>query len=64
MQKDDSLGWVWKINAVERVRMFVWLAMKSSILTNVERLRRRMVSSNECPRCGEEEMQNHLFREC
>lgn len=64
MQKENNLGWVWNINCIERVHMFIWLVMKSSILTNAERLRRGMDNSGECPRCSEEETLSYLFRDC
>lgn len=38
--EDDR--WVWKIDGVEKVKIFIWLINKGKILTNVERERRQM----------------------
>lgn len=49
---------------MERVRMFTWLVLKSSLLMNEERWRRGMTNDKSFPMCGEDETVNHLFREC
>lgn len=49
---------------MERVRTFVWVVMKDSLLTNVKRHRRGMTTTKDCARCGEEESASHIFKEC
>ncbi|XP_019163505.1 PREDICTED: uncharacterized protein LOC109159849 [Ipomoea nil] len=65
---DDSAAsheWIWKIKAIERVKLFVWKIVKNGLLVNTERKRRGLTIDSSCPRCGaEEETLDHLFRQC
>lgn len=64
-EKPNILEWVWKITCMERVHIFIWKAMKQSLLTNTKRFWRGMSGVKDCPRCGEvEETMEHLFRQC
>lgn len=56
---------VWKVVAPERVKVFLWLVAHQVILTNEERVRRRMGDSAVCPVCrGATESIIHVLRDC
>lgn len=64
-QRDEVLGWVWRISCIKRAKTFIWLVAKNKILTNSERARRNMTMDNNCPvyNNGEETL-DHLLRNC
>ncbi|KAL8166813.1 hypothetical protein V2J09_008312 [Rumex salicifolius] len=41
---------IWKLHVPERVRCFIWLALRGAVMTNEER-RRRHLSGNDCCDC-------------
>ena len=43
---------VWKLNAPQRLKTFMWLVTNEALLTNNERLKRNMVASDTCGLCG------------
>ncbi|KAG7594142.1 Reverse transcriptase zinc-binding domain [Arabidopsis thaliana x Arabidopsis arenosa] len=56
---------IWRIMAPERVRLFLWLVGHQVILTNMERVRRRMGESEICQVCrGANESIIHVLRDC
>lgn len=57
---------VWKVEASERIRNFLWLvAHDSIILSNVNRVRRHLSDSAMCDICGEsDESTLHIIRDC
>lgn len=56
---------IWKCQGNERTRFFLWKIGNEALLTNVERHRRTMAASKECPRCGlSDEILLHRFRDC
>ena len=56
---------VWKWSGSERVKTFLWLAMKEKLLTNTERARRHMCDSTTCNHCHmEPETVLHVLRDC
>ncbi|KAI5425405.1 hypothetical protein KIW84_031275 [Lathyrus oleraceus] len=62
----DPVCWrdVWKINAMERVRHFVWLLHHDGLLTNMKKSRMGL-GSTMCRPCGVmEEDALHVFRDC
>lgn len=62
----DPVCWrdVWKINAMERVRHFVWLLHHDGLLTNMKKSRMGL-GSTMCRRCGVmEEDALHVLRDC
>ncbi|XP_028804491.1 uncharacterized protein LOC114759480 [Neltuma alba] len=64
---EESNTWesVWKWPGPQRIRTFLWLALNDKLLTNCERVRRHMASSNSCEICdnGPEDL-NHVLRLC
>ena len=58
-----NLIWNWK--GPERVKVFLWLAMHDRLLTNVERVRRRLTYTDICEKCHlENENTIHVLRDC
>lgn len=56
---------VWKVQAPERVRVFLWQVVHQIIMTNVERYRRHISASALCQVCnGGEETIIHVLRDC
>ncbi|GLT30338.1 hypothetical protein SLA2020_051420 [Shorea laevis] len=61
----DSWLWIWKLQCVERIRMFVWLLVRGRVLTNSVCFTRHMTASPACPRCEVfDETPIHLLRDC
>ena len=52
LTKDQMFKVVWKLNAPQRLKTFMWLVTNEALLTNSERLRRNMVASETCGLCG------------
>lgn len=50
-------GWqiIWKLRVQQRIRMFVWLMTRDSLMTNYNRWRRSMATSFLCTVCEEED---------
>ncbi|KAL4333466.1 hypothetical protein GQ457_07G012960 [Hibiscus cannabinus] len=61
----DTWKRVWKIAVPQRVRMFIWLTFHNRLLTNVERVRRHVATSESCEICnnGQEDI-DHVLRSC
>ncbi|CAL5194278.1 unnamed protein product [Lathyrus oleraceus] len=62
----DPVCWrdVWKINAMERVRHFLWLLHHDGLLKNMKKSRMGL-GSTMCRRCGVmEEDALHVLRDC
>ena len=55
---------MWKIKIPPRVKVFMWLALRKSILTKDNLLRRSWKGDDKCPFCGRKENINHLFLTC
>ncbi|KAL4348355.1 hypothetical protein GQ457_17G006980 [Hibiscus cannabinus] len=56
---------VWKLKVPYRVRMFAWFALHERLLTNVERVRRHMTTSEHCEISGSSrEDIDHVLRQC
>ncbi|KAL4271776.1 hypothetical protein GQ457_13G010260 [Hibiscus cannabinus] len=56
---------IWKLKVPYRVRMFAWLALHERLLTNVERVRRHMTTSEHCEICGSNsEDIDHVLCQC
>ncbi|KAL4272707.1 hypothetical protein GQ457_13G011180 [Hibiscus cannabinus] len=56
---------LWKIPVPQRVRVFMWLVFHQRIMTNVERTRRHLASSDLCVICcTEAETIEHALRSC
>ncbi|KAL5769017.1 hypothetical protein ACOSP7_015576 [Xanthoceras sorbifolium] len=65
----DGNAWRWKfiwaLKIPLKLQTFLWNLLHKKILTNSQRVRRRMTSDDLCPRCGSEtEDLDHLFRSC
>ncbi|KAG7599981.1 Reverse transcriptase zinc-binding domain [Arabidopsis suecica] len=56
---------VWRVTAPERVRVFLWLVGNQVLMTNTERSRRHLSSTDVCPVCkGGVETILHILRDC
>ncbi|CAA0836345.1 Peptidyl-prolyl cis-trans isomerase PASTICCINO1 [Striga hermonthica] len=56
---------IWAWPGPPRIRTFLWLLTRNRLLTNSERCRRHMSSSDGCVLCGlEEETSLHVVRDC
>ncbi|KAL8130357.1 LOW QUALITY PROTEIN: hypothetical protein V2J09_019512 [Rumex salicifolius] len=56
---------IWKLVATERVKCFLWMTLRGCVLTNEERKRRHLTTSDACdlcPTCPESLL--HMFRDC
>ncbi|KAA3484791.1 Retrovirus-related Pol polyprotein LINE-1 [Gossypium australe] len=63
--QEDYWKIIWKYSGPQRVRVFLWLAFKQRILTNLERVRQRISHSNSCTLCGHDfEDLVHVLRDC
>ncbi|CAN1181654.1 Putative ribonuclease H protein At1g65750, partial [Linum perenne] len=61
----DSWMSVWRWRGPNRIRHFLWLAIQSKLLTNLERTRRHMSTSASCSHCQHpEESVSHVLRDC
>lgn len=57
--------WIWKWPGIQRVRSFLWLAVKAKLLTNAERCKRGMATTASCVLCNSEvEDLDHILRKC
>lgn len=59
--------WVklWKLPMAQRVKTFAWLFFKNRLLTNAERHRRHMATSDQCSLCdGSREDLEHALKHC
>lgn len=67
-EQDDNgqdWQWIWKIQAPQRLKSFLWLVMHGRLLTNQMRLIRNLSDSDICPRCmAAREDMDHLLRGC
>ncbi|KAL4295874.1 hypothetical protein GQ457_12G003750 [Hibiscus cannabinus] len=64
---NDSLYWrqIWKLPVPQRIRVFVWLVFHRRLLTNDERARRHLTSSDRCSICNNgTETMDHVLRLC
>ena len=55
---------MWKIKIPLRVKTFIWLVLKKSILTGDVLLKRGGVCEKSCLFCGQDESIDHLFFRC
>lgn len=67
LQEPQWLGWqrIWKLKTQQRVRIFIWLLARESLMTNYTRWRRHMAVLPICSVCDEEEETVlHAMRDC
>lgn len=55
---------IWKANAQQRIRQFMYLVAHNGFLCNTNRVRRHFANDAACPRCQGEESPFHLLRDC
>lgn len=55
---------LWKINVPPKIRVFVWLLVRNSVLTKDNLLKRGWVGDSKCVFCGKDEMVDHIFLQC
>ncbi|CAN1755653.1 Putative ribonuclease H protein At1g65750 [Linum perenne] len=54
---------VWKWKGPNRIKHFMWIVMQDKLLTNTERVKRHLSSSDSCAVCSQgSESLDHLFR--
>ncbi|CAL9024686.1 unnamed protein product, partial [Prunus brigantina] len=66
---EGSVNWkwdfIWKLHAPPKVKTFLWLLCHKKLLTNAQRLKRKLSNDAGCPRCGcPSESCAHLFMGC
>ncbi|GLT62305.1 hypothetical protein SLA2020_349530 [Shorea laevis] len=63
--RTNEWTWIWKLNCTERVKLFMWLLKRGSILTNSVRFTRHITPSPVCPSCEQSpETPINLFKDC
>lgn len=63
--EDGNWKLIWKNQLTPRIKHFLWLARNERLLTNSERVRRKMVNDAGCVRCGAAaESVIHGLRDC
>ncbi|KAL4377256.1 hypothetical protein GQ457_02G034900 [Hibiscus cannabinus] len=64
LEVDDYWCIIWRLKVPQRIRSFLWLAMRGNLLTNAECRQRHMTLAEECDIChnGAEDV-NHILRE-
>ncbi|GMI85510.1 hypothetical protein like AT4G29090 [Hibiscus trionum] len=65
--EEPNVVWkyLWRCPVPQRIRSFLWLVFKGTLLTNEERVRRHMASNNCCDWCGRDvESVLHVLRDC
>ncbi|CAL1389906.1 unnamed protein product [Linum trigynum] len=55
---------IWKLQIPPKVKVFAWRWIRNIIPTGANILKRTTKGCDECPFCGQEETQNHLFQDC
>ncbi|CAA0814630.1 3-epi-6-deoxocathasterone 23-monooxygenase [Striga hermonthica] len=55
---------VWRAPAAQRVRHFLWIAVRNRLFTNGERWRRHLTDDDGCAGCGQLESTIHVLRDC
>ncbi|PRQ51455.1 putative ribonuclease H-like domain, reverse transcriptase zinc-binding domain-containing protein [Rosa chinensis] len=63
----DAFPWyfIWKLPIPPKLKTFMWMLCQGRILTNVERVKRRLASDPSCPICHEHpETLIHMLRDC
>ncbi|GLT28349.1 hypothetical protein SLA2020_032890 [Shorea laevis] len=64
-QQEERWKWVWKLQCLEKIKLFVWLLQRNRVLTNSVRFERHFATTPVCPRCEQEpETPLHLLRDC
>ncbi|GKU89943.1 hypothetical protein SLEP1_g4011 [Rubroshorea leprosula] len=64
-QQGESWRWIWKLQCIEKIKLFVWLLCKNRVLTNSVRFARHFAATPICPRCEQSpETPLHLLRDC
>ncbi|CAN1760045.1 Putative ribonuclease H protein At1g65750 [Linum perenne] len=64
---DSDNRWkeIWRWEGPQRIRHFLWLAAQNKLLTNEERCRRHLATSDECGGCNSAiESVIHVVRDC
>ncbi|KAL4366448.1 hypothetical protein GQ457_05G013180 [Hibiscus cannabinus] len=65
MIQDNLWSYVWRLCLPQRIRAFLWLAIKGKLLTHVERSRRHMTNDELCEICKRmREGTLHVLRNC
>ena len=55
---------MWKAKLPQKIKIFLWLVLRNSILTKDNLVRRGWKGSVNCHFCGDVETINHLFISC
>ncbi|KAK8559285.1 hypothetical protein V6N12_042564 [Hibiscus sabdariffa] len=63
--KASDWNQIWSLPVQQRVRVFLWLGLRDSLLTNTERAYRGLIVESSCPICGcYRELVLHVLRDC
>jgi hypothetical protein len=57
-------SFLWKLKIPHRIKIFIWLTLRDSILTKVNLKKRGWKGIDSCPFCGVSETSQHLFFDC
>ncbi|CAB4304349.1 unnamed protein product [Prunus armeniaca] len=62
---DVSWAFIWNIKAPPKIKYFLWLLQQDKLLTNDQRVKRKMTMTANCDICGAP-MENaaHIVRNC
>ncbi|KAL6555157.1 hypothetical protein OROGR_006415 [Orobanche gracilis] len=62
---EGDWGWIWKIQASEKIRFFIWRCVNNALPLNKNRVNCNLATSPACSRClGEMEDLMHCLRDC
>ena len=63
-EENGKWSYIWRWQGPERVKTFLLLAMHDRLLTNGERMYRRLSSHDRCSKCHSREDTLHVLRDC
>ncbi|GKV23775.1 hypothetical protein SLEP1_g33471 [Rubroshorea leprosula] len=64
-QQRESWRWIWILQCIEKIKLFVWLLCKNRVFTNSVKFARHFAATPICPRCEQSpETPLHLLHDC
>ncbi|CAL8099940.1 unnamed protein product, partial [Prunus armeniaca] len=58
-------NFIWKLHVPPKVKTFLWVLCHKKLLTNAQRLMRKLTNAAVCPRCDcPLESSAHLYKDC
>ncbi|KAK9009988.1 hypothetical protein V6N11_036508 [Hibiscus sabdariffa] len=55
---------IWSLLVSQRIRVFIWLALRQKLMTNMERHRQGLTENPSCTHCDSVESIDHILRGC